>query len=479
MHHLAGWFDLHLLGGFDRHLLGGNQTIQRGGATTHQLGGETTHHTGGDNIVKIQNVGPKPPRWNGETPFLAFRMELVLHFKAIGLPKVQWGQVGLTFLDVAPRNTLLAKIATDKNVETTPEKMSEMDISWEDFSTGMDQLFGQKCSEYEIHQAIDQHTALHSSRPDTISYLQIFDQLYALCRQSVDPTTRITQLRRGLRHDLYRETLLTKEGLPWSDYNALRAYLYQIGPTYDTQWASHRSMVNTGSRNPRQTGSTKRIPDLPIRRTAFLKFKKDGKPNVGRHAQVPGRRDPWGRMQQQPASQGGQPPRQPPAGRPDPVTGQLPQDVYQALLKAQRCAKYYGPRPPGQPHTCDPATMGRAAPSWPVSTALETSNSFDVLSEEPIELEQVNVEPHSALNVMQNSACANPSNSTSVSNIPVSTAEVTPVTTTEDISALYARFTAWDALHPLARKPDQSGMRASIHKQVKYTQVPGTKSPAI
>ena len=306
-----------------------NLTHHPGGVITHQIGGDQTHHTGGNKIAKVANVGPKPQRWSGQTPFLAFKMEQVLHFKAIGLDKQHWGQVGLVFLDVAPRNTLLAKIATDRKIATTPEQMSEMDISWEEFSAGMDQLFGQKCSDAEIRQAIEQHTAQYSSGPDTISYLQILDQLYALCRDPIDNTTRITQLRRGLRHDLYRETLLTKEGLPWSDYDALRAFLYQIGPTYDTQWASRKSLGYTGSKNPRQ-----RIPELPVRRTAFLRFKKDGKPDVGIHGQVPGRRDPWGRVQQPPASQGGPPPRQPPAGRPDPVTGQLPQDVYQALLRA-------------------------------------------------------------------------------------------------------------------------------------------------
>ena len=118
----------HQVGGDTTHQPGGDTTHQVGGDITHQVGGDTvrgpstsTHHIGGDIHTKVQNVGPKPQRWNGETPFLAFRMELVLHFKAIGLSKQQWGQVGLTFLDVAPRNTLLAKIATDRNVETTPE----------------------------------------------------------------------------------------------------------------------------------------------------------------------------------------------------------------------------------------------------------------------------------------------------------------------------------------------------------------------
>ena len=126
--HQVGGDTTHQQGGDLTHQAGGDITHQVGGDITHQVGGDTirgpstsTHHSGGDMHTKVQNVGPKPQRWNGETPFLAFRMELVLHFKAIGLPKQQWGQVGLTFLDVAPRNTLLAKIATDRNVETTPE----------------------------------------------------------------------------------------------------------------------------------------------------------------------------------------------------------------------------------------------------------------------------------------------------------------------------------------------------------------------
>ena len=84
----------HQVGGDNTHQVGGDITHQAGGDITHQVGGDTsggpstsTHHTGGDIHTKVQNVGPKPQRWNGETPFLAFRVELVLHFKAIGLPK--------------------------------------------------------------------------------------------------------------------------------------------------------------------------------------------------------------------------------------------------------------------------------------------------------------------------------------------------------------------------------------------------------
>ena len=65
-------------------------------------------------------------------------MKLVLHFKAIGLDKQRWGQVRLTFLDVAPKNMLLAKIGTDHKIATTPKQMSEMDVSWAEFSVGIE-----------------------------------------------------------------------------------------------------------------------------------------------------------------------------------------------------------------------------------------------------------------------------------------------------------------------------------------------------
>ena len=84
----------HPVGGDSTHLVGGDITHQTGGDITHQVGGDTvrgpstsTHQSGGDTHTKVQNVGPKPHKWNGDTPFLAFRMQLVLHFKAIGLPK--------------------------------------------------------------------------------------------------------------------------------------------------------------------------------------------------------------------------------------------------------------------------------------------------------------------------------------------------------------------------------------------------------
>ena len=76
------------------HQVGGDITHQTGGDITHQMGGDTirgpstsTHHSGGDTHTKVQNIGPKPPKWNGDMPFLAFRMEIVLYFKAIGLSK--------------------------------------------------------------------------------------------------------------------------------------------------------------------------------------------------------------------------------------------------------------------------------------------------------------------------------------------------------------------------------------------------------
>ena len=62
------------------HQVGGDMTHQTGGDITHQMGGDTvrgpstsTHHSGGDTHTKVHNVGPKPPKWNGDTP--SWRLE--------------------------------------------------------------------------------------------------------------------------------------------------------------------------------------------------------------------------------------------------------------------------------------------------------------------------------------------------------------------------------------------------------------------
>jgi len=156
-------------------------------------------------------------------------------------------------------------------------------------------------------------------------------------------------------------------------------------------------------------------------------------------------------------------------------------------MRAQRCVECYMPRPPRQPHTCNPRMLGHPAPSWPVRTNIDISNDFAVLSEESIECENVdNIfnEPHSALHVTpqtsaykisayETSACENPS----TLSIPVQmpSGVVTPVSTPEDIDALCEQFTTWDAMHPLARQPGTPSTRESRHKQMTYHQIPVPK----
>ena len=55
----------------------------------------------------------------------------------------------------------------------------------------MTEIFGQQVTEHEIRAEIEAHTRPNSSAPDTISFIQILDQLYGLCKHPVDEFTRI------------------------------------------------------------------------------------------------------------------------------------------------------------------------------------------------------------------------------------------------------------------------------------------------
>ena len=55
----------------------------------------------------------------------------------------------------------------------------------------MIEVFGQQVTEQKIRAEIEAHTRPNSSGPDTISFIQILDQLYGLCKHLVDEFTRI------------------------------------------------------------------------------------------------------------------------------------------------------------------------------------------------------------------------------------------------------------------------------------------------
>ena len=52
-----------------------------------------------------------------------------------------------------------------------PELVAQEDITWEEFSRIMTEVFGQQVTEHEIRAEIETHTRLNSSGPDTISFI--------------------------------------------------------------------------------------------------------------------------------------------------------------------------------------------------------------------------------------------------------------------------------------------------------------------
>ena len=46
---------------------------------------------------RLLNVGPKPTKWAGNTPLSAFKIDLILHYRATDLPKQKWGIASLAF----------------------------------------------------------------------------------------------------------------------------------------------------------------------------------------------------------------------------------------------------------------------------------------------------------------------------------------------------------------------------------------------
>ena len=125
--------------------------------------------------AKISNVGPKPKQWDGSTQFDVFKLELVLHFKAIGLPKNSWGNAALTFLTYAPRTAFLSRLAAQQGRQFDLQTVEDLEVTWEQFTSIMTELYAQRCTNGELWELIDEHTARGSSGPDTLEYVQVLD----------------------------------------------------------------------------------------------------------------------------------------------------------------------------------------------------------------------------------------------------------------------------------------------------------------
>ena len=94
-------------------------------------------------------------------------------------------------------------------------------------------------------------------------------------------------------------------------------------------------------------------------------------------------------------------------------------------------------------------------------------------SDKHTDLPDMNSPLHS--DVEQNTRASTSMSCVVMSSDNVCSAEVPAVTAAEDINVLCAQFKAWDAAHPLARKPIQPQKHDSVHKQLTYHGVPVPK----
>ena len=165
-----------------------------------------------DQNPRLLNVGPKPAKWAGDTPLSTFKTDLILHFRATELPRQKWGIASVAFLDNACKTTFLARVAEERGLQSDPELIAQAQISWYDFSRIMTDIYGHQVTDHDIKVEIDSLTKPNSSGPDTVSFLQVLDQLYGLCKHPVDEYTKIQQLQTALRGDLSRATQLQANG---------------------------------------------------------------------------------------------------------------------------------------------------------------------------------------------------------------------------------------------------------------------------
>ena len=121
--------------------------------------------------TRLLNVGPKPAKWAGDTPLSAFKTDLILHYRATELPRQKWGIASLAFLDNACRTTFLSRLAAERGLQADPELVAQAQISWEDFSRLMTDIYGHQVTDHDIRLEIEALTRPNSSGPDTISFL--------------------------------------------------------------------------------------------------------------------------------------------------------------------------------------------------------------------------------------------------------------------------------------------------------------------
>ena len=229
-------------------------------------------------------------------------------------------------------------------------------------------------------------TRPNSLGPDTISFLQVLDQLYGLYKHLVDELTKIQQLQRALRGDLARVTQLQANGRPWDSYNTLRQHLILIALTYDTRVSAQPSNISGASQWSRFHGkSTGKHTGSSIldRLPATLKFKYGGKPNIGASQQGARGRASRGREARLGSEAGW-------ATNPNTMAKTsynpaLPPKTWTAIKKSGRCYKYFcifGPD-----HVCPSDAPSQEVPSREVRLAELPAMSAHIESPDTVEHE--------------------------------------------------------------------------------------------
>lgn len=81
--------------------------------------------------MKVANIGPKPQKLIGTTPWYIFRTELILYLWARILERKLWSIFTLFSLDLSFRATFLARISTTRAISTWLETLIRRNLlSW-------------------------------------------------------------------------------------------------------------------------------------------------------------------------------------------------------------------------------------------------------------------------------------------------------------------------------------------------------------
>lgn len=99
---------------------------------------------------RLLNVEPKATKWARNTPFSAFKTDLILHCSAIKLPKQKWGIDNLVFLDNACRTTFLSILIAKRGLRAEFELVAQEQIIWGNFSCIITKVHSEQVTNYEI-----------------------------------------------------------------------------------------------------------------------------------------------------------------------------------------------------------------------------------------------------------------------------------------------------------------------------------------